>query len=94
MAAKRVNIVSIKMVIEGSILYKERKITSPSDAANIAKGFLVDCDREQLLVICLDTKNQPTAINTANIGTLSSSLLHPREVFKAAILSNSASIIL
>lgn len=36
MVAKRVNIVSIKMVKEGSILYKERKISSPSDAANIA----------------------------------------------------------
>lgn len=93
MAAKRVNIVSIKMVKEGSILYKERKVTSPSDAANIAKDFLECCDREQLIVICLDTKNQPTAINLASIGTLNSSVVHPREVFKVAILANSASII-
>jgi DNA repair protein RadC len=92
--AKRVNIVSIKMVKEGSILYKERKIGSPKDAAKIARQFLENCDREQLIVICLDTKNQVTAINVASIGTLNSSLLHPREIFKVAILSNSASIII
>lgn len=42
----------------------------------------------------MDTKNQPIAINVVSVGTLSSSLVHPREVFKPAILSNSASIIL
>ena len=53
-SAKRVSIVSIKMVKEGTILYKERKISSPSDATKIAREFLLDSDREQLIVICLD----------------------------------------
>lgn len=92
--AKRVNIVSIKMIKESSILYKERKISSPSDAAKIAKDFLLESDREQLIVICLDTKNQPTAINIVSIGSINSSIVTPREVFKPAILSNSASIII
>ena len=91
---KRVDIVSIKMVKESSILYKDRKICSPRDAASIGIEFLKDCDREHLIVCCLDTKNQPTAIHTVSIGSLNSSLVHPREVFKAAILSNAASIIL
>ena len=39
-------------------------------------------------------KNRITAINTVSIGTLPSSLVHPREVFKPAILTNAASIIL
>ena len=94
LTSKRVNIVSIKMVKDGSILYEERKVSSPTDAAKIARRFLMDSDREQLIVICLDTKNQPTAINTVSIGSLNSSLVHPREVFKPAILSNSASIII
>lgn len=93
-SAKRISVVSIRMVKEHSILYRERKISSPSDAAKIARNFLLESDREQLIVICLDTKNQPTAINVVSVGTLSSSLVHPREVFKPAILSNSASIIL
>lgn len=93
-ASKRVNIVSIKMVKEKSILYGNRALSSPSDAVTLLSEFLEDSDREMLLVCCLDTKNQPTCINVVSIGTLNSSLVHPREVFKPAILSNSCSIII
>ncbi|WNS77660.1 JAB domain-containing protein [Bacillus sp. DTU_2020_1000418_1_SI_GHA_SEK_038] len=91
--AKRVNIVSLKMVRESSLLYKDRKIKSPEDAYQLLKSFLVDSDCEQLMLLTLDTKNQPTAIHTVSVGTLNSSLVHPREVMKVAILANSASII-
>lgn len=92
--AKRVNIVSIKIVREGSILYNVRKISSPSDAVELGRRFLEECDREQLIVCCLDTKNQPLSVNVASVGSLNSSIVHPREVFKVAVLSNSASIII
>lgn len=92
-AAKRVNIVSIKMVREGSILYDVRKISSPSDAVDLGRRFLEEADREQLIVCCLDTKNQPLSVNVASVGSLNSSIVHPREVFKIAVLSNAASII-
>lgn len=92
--AKRINVVSIKMVKESSILYDIRKIQAPKDAVELGKRFLEESDREQLLVCCLDAKNQPTAINVVSVGNLNNSLVHPREVFKPAILSNSASIIL
>jgi DNA repair protein RadC len=93
-SSKRVNIISIKMVKEGSVLYSNRKVSSPSDAADLLKPFLEDSDREMLVVCCLDTKNQPTFINICSVGTLNSSLVHPREVFKAAILGNAASVII
>lgn len=92
-SSKRVNIVSIRMVRESSVLYKNRKISSPSDAFDLLKEFLEGSDREQLLVCSLDTKNQPNTINICSIGTINSSLVHPREIFKTAILSNAASII-
>lgn len=92
--AKRINVVSIKMVKESSILYDIRRIESPKDAVELGKRFIEESDREQLLVCCLDTKNQPTAINVVSVGNLNTSVVHPREVFKPAILSNSASIIL
>ena len=92
--AKRVDIVSIKMVREGSTKYENRKIETPFDAYVLLKNFLEDSDREKLLVVCLDTKNQPINICTVSVGTLNSSLVHPREVFKAAILSNSNQIML
>lgn len=91
---KRVNIVSIKLVKESSVIYKNRKIGSPSDAVELVRHFIESSDRELLIVCCLDTKNQPTAIHTVSIGSLNSSIVHPREVFKTAILSNSASIII
>lgn len=91
---KRVDIISIKMVKESSILYKNRKVTSPNDAYNLIKDFIECADREELIVCSLDTKNQPTTINVASIGTLNSSLVHPREIFKASILGNAASIII
>lgn len=92
--AKRVNIVSIKMVREESVLYNVRKIGSPADAAELGRRFLEECDREQLIVCCLDTKNQPLSVNVVSVGSLNSSIVHPREeVFKVAVLSNSASIV-
>lgn len=92
--SKRINIVSVKLVRESSFLYDKRRITSPTDAYELGKGFLEESDREQLLVCCLDTKNQPLAISVVSIGSLNSSIVHPREIFKAAILCNSAGIIL
>ena len=92
--AKRVDIVSIKMVKEKSISYENRKISSPDDAQYLCRRFLDELDREQLIVVSLDTKNQPTSINVASIGSLNSSIVHPREVFKVAILSNANAIII
>ncbi|MED0665955.1 JAB domain-containing protein [Bacillus badius] len=91
--AKRVNIVSLKMVREKSFLYPERTVRSPEDGYWLFKQFLGELDREYFVVMCLDTKNQPTAINICHIGSLNASLVHPREVMKAAILSNAASIL-
>jgi DNA repair protein RadC len=93
-SAKRVNVISLKIVKEGSILYDVRRLSTPSEAAGLGKRFLEDLDREQVIVCCLDNKNQPVSINVVSVGILNSSLVHPREVFKTAILSNATSIIL
>jgi len=90
--AKRINIVSLKLVKESSILYKERVIRSPEDGYRLMKHFLGELDREAFIVISLDTKNQPVSINICHVGSLNASIVHPREVMKSAILSNAASI--
>lgn len=91
--AKRVQIVQVKLVREKSMLYKERKIRSPHDAYILMKEFIGDADREHFVVLCLDTKNQPTCIQVVHIGSLNASIVHPREVLKSALLSNTASIL-
>lgn len=92
--AKRVNIVSVKLCRESSLLYKPRYISTPKDAAVLVKDFLALSDREVVVAVYLDTKNQPTAISTISVGTLNSSLVHPREVFKGAVLSNAAGMVI
>lgn len=91
--SKRVNIVSLKLVKESSLLYKERSVRSPEDGYQLMKLLLADKDREHFIVASLDTKNQPLSINVCHIGSLNASIVHPREVMKSAILSNAASII-
>lgn len=90
--AKRINIVSLKLVKESSLLYKERNIRSPQDAYKLMKHFLGDLDREAFIVISLDVKNSPLSINICHVGSLNASIVHPREVMKSAILSNAALI--
>tara|TARA_Y100000310_G_scaffold192564_1_gene192523 strand:+ start:2649 stop:3110 length:462 start_codon:yes stop_codon:yes gene_type:complete len=57
-------------------------------------GHIKNSDKEHFVVLCLNARNQINTIETVSVGTLNTSLVHPREVFKAAILQNSASIIL
>ena len=90
--AKRINIVSIKMVKESSFQYLARQILSPNDAYEMIKEQLAGLDREQFIIACLNTKNEPTNISVVSVGSLNKAIVHPREVFKTAILSNAASI--
>lgn len=92
--AKRIDIVSLKMIKESSVLYANRRISKPNEIVDLLKVFLEDCDREKLIVCCLNTKNEPTSISVVSVGSLNTSIVHPREVFKTAVMSNSASIIL
>lgn len=91
--AKRVGIVSLKLVKEQSVLYETRVISNPYDAYKLIKNFLIDSDREKFVVACLDTKNQPVNISVVSIGSVNSAIVHPREVFKVAMLSNASKII-
>ncbi|MGG1519027.1 JAB domain-containing protein [Paenibacillus oryzisoli] len=93
-AAKRIEVVSLRMVREKtSLLYPNRVIRSPQDAADLFRQFIGDCDRESFCILCLNTKNEPTAIHQVSCGSLNASIVHPRETFKLAIMANSASII-
>ena len=100
---KRVDIVTIKMskmelVKEGSFLYEsdgeKRKINSPRNAFDLVKEMFKGLDREMMVAAYLNTKNEPISVSKISIGSLNSSVVHPREILKAAILSNAASFII
>ncbi|MGE8052884.1 JAB domain-containing protein [Bacillus mycoides] len=75
-SAKRVNVVSVKLVKESS-LYMGRRISSPQDSAALFREYLGEVDREHFVVMCLNTKKQLTNISTLHIGSLNASLVHP-----------------
>ncbi|RJO59868.1 DNA repair protein RadC [candidate division WS5 bacterium] len=50
--------------------------------------------KEHFIAIHLDTKNRIICVDTISIGSLTSSIVHPREVFKSVLLSSAASIAL
>lgn len=74
--AKRVDIVSLKLVKESSLLYKKRTISSPEDGRKLMDKFLKDADREHFIVISLNTKNEPVNINICHIGSLNARDIH------------------
>ncbi|NPV81938.1 MAG: JAB domain-containing protein [Firmicutes bacterium] len=69
-------------------------INNASIAADVARLYYSGTDREIFSVLLLNTRNQLVGANIASIGTLNSSLVHPREVFKPAILANAFEVIL
>ncbi|MEX1258147.1 MAG: JAB domain-containing protein [Gemmatimonadota bacterium] len=69
-------------------------MTGPEAAARLITSFIGRKDREHFVVVHLSTKHRPVAIETISIGCLSSALVHPREVFKSAVLANSDCIVI
>ena len=68
-------------------------VTSTVAGAEIARHFIGRDDREVFLVMTLNVKNQVNSVHRCHVGSLDNSVVHPREVYKTAILSNSAKII-
>lgn len=69
------------------------KITGPASVADMVPD-LQFADREHVAVIFLSTPNKVLGVNICSAGTINAAMVHPREVFKPAILANSARIIL
>lgn len=68
-------------------------IRSPQDAAEILTEQLRYLQKEHFVCLFLNTKNHVIGQETLSMGSLNSSIVHPREVFRAAIKCSSASII-
>lgn len=91
-----INVVAIRMVKERTVKYGNTQITSPEEAYKML-CTVFDADNlaeENLWAMLLDTQRQVISVQCVSRGTVNSSVVHPREVFKAAILANATSIIL
>ncbi len=79
-------------------LVREREVTlpvvtTPEDVARVLCDYLKHADREHFVVVLLAANNRIIGINTAHIGSLTVSVVSPREVFKPAVLGNANAII-
>jgi DNA repair protein RadC len=84
----------LKLVRERRADYgARRKIQTSRDVFEVFRAHFASKDREEFLVVPLDGKNQVLGFHVVSVGTLTASLVHPREVFKAVILANAAAII-
>ncbi|MEK6827854.1 MAG: DNA repair protein RadC [Nanoarchaeota archaeon] len=81
-----------KRVSSGKIC--EKIVKNPSDIALHYMEKLKDLKKEHFIAVFLDSKNKIIKDEVISIGTLNSSLVHPREVFKEAIKCSANSIIL
>lgn len=74
-------------------LPEARIIRSPRDAADLLMEELRYLQKEHFVCLFLNTKNHIIAQETLSIGSLNASIVHPREVFRAAIKCSSASLV-
>nr|WP_300002055.1 DNA repair protein RadC [Tissierella sp.] len=70
------------------------KVTSPDILVNLVSDEMRFLNKEHFNIAILDTKNQILSIENISVGTLNASIVHPRDVFHAAINKSANSIIL
>lgn len=73
----------------------DSKLSEPQLVVEMLNGVLkLNIQAEEVfMVLCLDTKNKVIGAFEVSRGTINSSIVHPREIFKRALLCNAASII-
>ncbi|MFV3011810.1 RadC family protein [Clostridium botulinum] len=94
---KAVQILALSELSKRFKTYKsgnEYKISTPLDVSNLVMEDMKYLKQEKLKILILNTKNIVTYIRNVFIGTLNSSIVHPREIFCEAIKKNGASIII
>lgn len=86
----RVRLVTVE---QAWVVAESVPVVHADQAYKILAPYFAAKDREHLVVLHLDSKHRAVSAEVVSIGTLSASLVHPREVFKAAILANARAIV-
>ena len=79
---------------EGVNKNKSTIIKSPKNIFPLLKEKIINFHKEYFMVVSLDNRNKVINIDVVSIGTLNSSLIHPRETFEVAIKNHAAGIII
>ena len=71
-----------------------RSVLAPEDAALIFHQLVGEADRESLVALYLNVRHVVTHAHIVSRGHLSGSAVHPREIFKGALLANASAVII
>lgn len=69
------------------------RVSGPYEARDVLVPYFEGKDREHFVVLHLDSAHRPISVEVVSVGSLNQSIVHPREVFKGALLANAQAII-
>lgn len=89
----------VRVIVVGSFAREEGKgyvVDSPASVEELPmiRDLMHSADRETFACLHLSTKNHLISWEVVSVGSLNASVVHPRELFKGAILANAASVVL
>jgi DNA repair protein RadC len=84
---------TVKKDQKGRPIVIGRTVSTPRDSAVTLMPLLQEEPSEVFAILCLSTKHRVIAYHEVSRGTLDATLVHPREVFKAAILANASALV-
>ena len=91
----------MNMVREAEVVYGEKEIEVPdrihsdSEVAQVLRAYgIARKTQEHFVAICWDAQHRPVAVQTVAIGTATSVGVHPRDVFRVAVMSGASAVIL
>lgn len=70
------------------------RLDQPEKVFDFFKKEIGDDAQESVVILCLDNKNTPLGWFRVSSGTVSETLVHPREVFKSAVMRNASSVVM
>lgn len=91
--AFQLDVVSVRLVKDAPI-FSEYPLNSPYEVVARMGEIMSEFDREVVCVVNLKSNLQPINVTYASMGALNEAMAHPREMLKASILSNAASVML
>ncbi len=90
---KFIPVLGVTLVRDASLRVEDKRADTPANAVGILRAHIGEADREHFVAVFLSARSLAIGVHTISIGTLTASLVHPREAFKVGILLGAAGVI-
>ena len=87
------DLVRVRMIPDRT-LFSSKPVSNPEETVNLIIREFRDLDREIFMVMNLTCHMQVINLDICSVGTLTYTVVHPRDIFKTSILSNAANVML